>query len=458
MSRPSLRLGAIALDTTGLVAALACSGLWTRAADDAATTVLDRAAVTAMFALAWLAIANHIGVYRVSPRHDLRQSMRRALEAWAATWGVAGLLAISTLAPKGFSIWFALVAVTALLLLARCLLAALPWARGAERTRAVVIGTDPTGCSVSRRDADSGLHLLGVVPFTNEDASTVRDLPALGTLAELPRILRERDVDVAVVSPSDAAITGEVRYAFRTCGDHDVAVHFFPSLLDVDHERVRITWDASRELLDVVTMAKPRRVLARAGKRALDVVGSALGILALLPVFVACAVAVKLTSPGPILFRQQRVGERGRLFSCLKFRTMRVGAHSQQELLRAASTQDGPAFKMPSDPRVTRVGRILRKFSLDELPQMFNVLLGDMSLVGPRPPIPSEVDRYEWWQRRRVSVKPGLTCLWQVYGRNRVSFKRWVEMDLYYIDNWSLWMDVKLIAHTFRVVIRGTGM
>jgi lipopolysaccharide/colanic/teichoic acid biosynthesis glycosyltransferase len=175
-------------------------------------------------------------------------------------------------------------------------------------------------------------------------------------------------------------------------------------------------------------------------------------------VFVACAVAVKLTSKGPVLFRQQRVGEGGRLFACLKFRTMRVGAQAQQELLRAASTQDGPAFKMPSDPRVTRVGRILRKFSLDELPQMFNVLLGDMSLVGPRPPIPSEVERYEWWQRRRVSVKPGLTCLWQVYGRNRVSFKRWVEMDLYYIDNWSLWMDLKLIAHTFRVVIRGTGM
>jgi lipopolysaccharide/colanic/teichoic acid biosynthesis glycosyltransferase len=148
----------------------------------------------------------------------------------------------------------------------------------------------------------------------------------------------------------------------------------------------------------------------------------------------------------------------GETFNCLKFRTMHVGAQSQQELLRKASIQDGPAFKIPEDPRITLIGRFLRKFSLDELPQLWNVLVGDMSLVGPRPPIPVEVEKYTWWQRRRISVKPGLTCLWQVYGRNRVSFKRWVEMDLFYIDNWSLWLDLKLIAHTFRVVLGGTGM
>jgi lipopolysaccharide/colanic/teichoic acid biosynthesis glycosyltransferase len=137
---------------------------------------------------------------------------------------------------------------------------------------------------------------------------------------------------------------------------------------------------------------------------------------------------------------------------------MRLGAHAQQELLRGMSTQDGPAFKLPKDPRMTRIGRLLRKFSLDELPQLINVLAGDMSLVGPRPPIPSEVENYSGWQRRRISVKPGLTCVWQVYGRNRVSFKRWVEMDLFYIDNWSLWFDIKLILHTFRAVVGGTGM
>ena len=456
MSRSPLHFTATALDVTGMIAALACSGLWSPTAADAGTTIADRAAVTSMFVLAWLAIANHIGVYRITPRHDLRQSLRRAFEAWGATWGVAGLLAISTVAPNAFSIWLVLFVVAALLIAARCLLAVLPL-RTDARARAVLIGTCPTGSEVSRRDRDGGLHLIGLVPFTNESPHAV-GLPALGALADLPRILRDGDVDVAVVSPSDSVVTGEVRYAFRTCGDHDVAVHFFPSVLDVDHERVRITWDANRDGLDVVRMTTPRRALAHGAKRVIDFVGACAGIVLLAPVFAACAVGVRLTSPGPIFFRQQRVGEGGRLFSCLKFRTMRVGAQAQQELLRAASTQDGPAFKMPSDPRVTPIGKILRKFSLDELPQLFNVVFGDMSLVGPRPPIPSEVERYEWWQRRRVSVKPGLTCLWQVYGRNRVSFKRWVEMDLYYIDNWSLWMDLKLIAHTFRVVLRGTGM
>ncbi|HEX5054538.1 MAG TPA: sugar transferase [Planctomycetota bacterium] len=210
--------------------------------------------------------------------------------------------------------------------------------------------------------------------------------------------------------------------------------------------------------LAAASAAREPVVVAALAKRCVDLVGASVGLLVLLPVFVACALAVKVTSRGPVFFRQTRVGKNGADFVCLKFRTMRVGAHAHQELLRRASTQDGPAFKVPNDPRVTRIGRVLRKFSLDELPQLFNVLVGDMSLVGPRPPIPSEVAKYSWWQRRRISVKPGLTCVWQVYGRNQVSFRRWVEMDLYYIDNWSLWLDAKLLAHTVGAVLRGTGM
>jgi lipopolysaccharide/colanic/teichoic acid biosynthesis glycosyltransferase len=195
-----------------------------------------------------------------------------------------------------------------------------------------------------------------------------------------------------------------------------------------------------------------------AAKRVVDVIGALVGIGALLPVLIVSAVLVRLSGAGPILYGQLRVGRGGRTFTCYKFRTMCVGADALQDQLRKHSVQDGPAFKIPLDPRVTRIGRFLRKFSLDELPQLLNVLLGDMSLVGPRPPIPTEVHRYTWWQRRRVSVKPGLTCVWQVWGRNRVTFKRWVEMDLFYIDNWSLWLDLKLMAHTFAVVLRGTGM
>ena len=457
MSRPPYRWIAAALDSLGLVAVLACSGLW----PDFGTTwtvTTDRGVVLALFVLLWLATASHIGVYRAAPSHNLLLACRRTLEAWAATWGVAGLLTITTVAPPSFSIWFVLAWGSVHLVAVRFLMAFAPWLQGSDRIRAVVIGTCPAGAFSPQNDTESHLQLVGVVPFSHEGAAADRNLPTLGEIADLPRILDSHQVDAAIVTPSDAAITGEVRAAFRTCSDRGVTVHFFPSLLDANQEDVRITWQADRDGLDIVNVTSTRRALALGVKRAIDIAGAGLGILALLPVFVGCAAAVKLTSQGPVFFRQTRVGAGGRHFPCLKFRTMRVGAHAQQELLRSNSVQDGPAFKMPSDPRITPVGRILRKFSLDELPQMFNVLLGDMSLVGPRPPIPSEVDRYTWWQRRRISIKPGLTCLWQVYGRNRVSFKRWVEMDLFYIDNWSLWMDLKLIAHTVRVVLRGTGM
>ncbi|MFN3242185.1 MAG: sugar transferase [Planctomycetota bacterium] len=193
-------------------------------------------------------------------------------------------------------------------------------------------------------------------------------------------------------------------------------------------------------------------------KRLLDIAGSATALTLLLPVFVLCAVAVKTSSRGSVFFRQMRVGQDGKQFPCFKFRTMHPGAHAHLEDLRGSNIQDGPAFKIRRDPRITRVGCILRKFSLDELPQFLNVLLGHMSIVGPRPAIPAEVAKYTHWQSRRISVKPGITCIWQIYGRNRVSFDRWVAMDLYYIDNWSLLLDLQLIVRTVGAVVRGNGM
>lgn len=409
------------------------------------------------YAVIWLVVGHHIGVYRAIPRHSLLLALRRTFDAWIATWGLGGLLALSTAAPADLAIWIALIIGLATLLSLRCLGAVAPWWNDDLRLRTVVIGASPASQSVGDKRYDSGMHVVGVVPFSNESAALAK-LPALGEIADLPRILQDEKVDVAVVTPSDAAVTGEVRAAFRACTDAGVTVHYFPTLFDIDAENLRISWSGGERDLDVMKVAAPQRALALAAKRAIDIAGAGLGVACMLPVFVGVAVAIKLTSAGPVFYRQTRVGAGGRHFPCLKFRTMKVGADRQQELLRSASLQDGPAFKMAKDPRLTSIGPFLRKYSIDELPQMLNVLLGDMSLVGPRPPIPSEVDRYTWWQRRRVSVKPGLTCLWQVWGRNRVSFKRWVEMDLYYIDNWSLWMDLKLIAHTVRVVLQGTGM
>lgn len=192
-------------------------------------------------------------------------------------------------------------------------------------------------------------------------------------------------------------------------------------------------------------------------KDGIDYLGAGIGVIVLSPLLLLIAVLIKLTSKGPVVFSQPRVGVNGRIFNVYKFRTMVKNAEELKETLAAQNEVDGPVFKMKKDPRITGIGRILRKTSLDELPQLFNVLKGEMSLVGPRPPVPSEVEQYKLWQRRRLSMKPGLTCIWQVSGRNEISFEQWMNMDLEYIDNWSLWLDIKLLLKTVREVTVGGG-
>jgi lipopolysaccharide/colanic/teichoic acid biosynthesis glycosyltransferase len=172
---------------------------------------------------------------------------------------------------------------------------------------------------------------------------------------------------------------------------------------------------------------------------------------------IATAIAIKLTSPGPVFFVQERVGMNRRRFRLYKFRSMGVDADKQKTQLEHLNEMDGPVFKIKNDPRITPVGRFIRKMSIDELPQLFNVLVGSMSLVGPRPPVPSEVAQYEWLFQRRLSIKPGITCLWQVSGRNEVSFREWMDLDRHYVANWSLWLDLKILCRTVPVVLLGRG-
>lgn len=198
--------------------------------------------------------------------------------------------------------------------------------------------------------------------------------------------------------------------------------------------------------------------LKRIVKRTLDVTLSGLGLIAISPILAIIAVGVKLTSRGPILYAHDRVGLGGKLFTCYKFRTMVVNAEDMKAALSKDNQMDGPAFKLKKDPRVTGAfGRFLRKASLDELPQLFNVLLGDMSLVGPRPPLEKEVKEYKKWQIRRLSVTPGITCTWQVSGRNEIGFDDWMRLDLDYIDNWSLSKDVTLLFKTVGAVVTARG-
>jgi exopolysaccharide biosynthesis polyprenyl glycosylphosphotransferase len=192
-------------------------------------------------------------------------------------------------------------------------------------------------------------------------------------------------------------------------------------------------------------------------KRAFDLVVAGLGVFVLSPVYLAVAIAVRMSSPGPVLFRQRRVGHRGRPFTMLKFRTMHLGADQMVDELRERLAVENLMFKLSDDPRVTKVGKVLRRFSLDELPQLINVLRGEMSLIGPRPPLPEEVTLYEDWQFDRLEVPPGITGLWQVSGRSELSFDQCVRLDLFYIENWSLAYDLYILAKTLPVLFSRRG-
>lgn len=213
----------------------------------------------------------------------------------------------------------------------------------------------------------------------------------------------------------------------------------------------------AEERIPHVALAPNRSLYLRGGKRVLDIAGAAVGGVLLAPVFLAIAIAIKINTSGPVLYRSRRVGEGGRVFSFLKFRSMVCNAEMLRDELVHMNEVDGPVFKIARDPRITRVGAFLRRSSLDELPQLWNVWRGDMSLVGPRPPIPEEVLQYQASQMRRLSVRPGLTCLWQISGRSRVGFDEWMRMDLAYVDRRSLRLDLSILWRTVPAVLSGKG-
>ena len=333
--------------------------------------------------------------------------------------------------------------------------------RGRYVNRLLLVGTPTAVVEVGQhlvRSEWSGFLLVGLCVEAGVEpggALTIgaRSVPVVGTSADVVGAIAACRADAVAITTESKP--GELQRLAADLAHADVELLVAPAIADVAGPRSVVRDVAGLSLLHVgePTFTGPQRVV----KEVFDRTSAAVALLALIPVFAVVALAVKLDSRGPVFYRQVRVGRDGRRFSMVKFRTMVAGADRQRAELEHRNEADGLLFKLRTDPRVTRTGRLLRRFSIDELPQVLNVLRGEMSMVGPRPPLPAEVDLYESHVNRRLLVKPGITGLWQVSGRSDLSWDEAVRLDLYYVDHWSPTMDLTIMAKTFSAVLRGAG-
>jgi exopolysaccharide biosynthesis polyprenyl glycosylphosphotransferase len=274
------------------------------------------------------------------------------------------------------------------------------------------------------------------------------------SLDQLPELVRRHVIDEVIFATAKGDME-EIEEALLLCEEEGVRtrvlLNFFPHVVS------KVYLDRLEEMPLLTFTSTPENEYLLLLKRAIDFTMALALLILLSPLLLLLAVLIRLTSAGPVLYRQVRCGLGGRKFTVYKFRSMHADADLRRDELAALNELDGPVFKIKNDPRCTAVGRFMRKFSLDELPQLVNILKGDMSFVGPRPPLPEEVEKYAGWQRRRLRMQPGLTCLWALEGRNQLNFRRWMELDLMYIDNWSPGLDLKILLKTIPVVLLGRG-
>ena len=300
-----------------------------------------------------------------------------------------------------------------------------------------------------------GFRVIGYLDDDNGgEIRRVNRWECLGKTTDLEAVLMREVVDELIFVIEKGKL-GEYEQALLAAERHGVRAHV--SLDIFPHVFARPVLEEMDGVPLLTFTTTPTNPLQLVAKRAADLAISFVLFVLTSPIQIAAAIAIKLSSPGPVFFRQVRCGLNGRHFTLVKFRTMHAGAQERLSEISHLNEMTGPVFKISNDPRLTKVGRILRRLSIDELPQFGSVLLGDMSLVGPRPPLPEEVARYEPWQRRRLSMKPGLTCLWQVSGRSEVDFDRWMALDLKYIDTWSPMLDLKILLKTVPAVLSGRG-
>lgn len=325
----------------------------------------------------------------------------------------------------------------------------------------LVVGTNGRALSFVRKiisHPELGYRVIGFVDQEWEGTAAVRDggFELACDFDGVPQFLRESVVDEVVMALPMRSFHYQASQIAAYCEEQGITVRQLSNIFDLKMARSSAEeWEGDPLITHRTGAIEGSHQLI---KRVLDVMVSGLLLLFLSPLLIAAVILIKLTSPGPIFFVQKRLGLNKRRFGVFKFRTMVVDAEQKMQQIEHLNEVSGPVFKIKNDPRITPVGRFLRRTSIDELPQLLNVFLGDMSLVGPRPlPVRDYEGFNEDWQRRRFSVKPGITCLWQVKGRSAIPFEQWMELDLQYIDGWSLWLDVKILLQTIPAVLRGSG-
>ena len=322
----------------------------------------------------------------------------------------------------------------------------------------VIVGTNKQAVRFAKKiraHKDMGYNILGFVD--KECKSDGERMEMLSDFEHFSEVLDRHVVDEVIVALPIKSFYSEINAVMGLCEEQGIKIRFIMDMLfDLSHAKVIIEYMEDTPLLTLYM--GPRNGYLLRIKRIMDITVSSFALILLVPLFAIIGILIKIDSRGPIFFVQERVGYNKRRFKIYKFRTMTSDAEKIQAEMEHLNEASGPVFKIKDDPRVTKIGDVLRKTSIDELPQLFNVLEGNMSLVGPRPLPIRDYNRFEKnWQKRRFSVRPGLTCLWQVQGRNELSFEKWIELDMEYIDHWSLLLDLRILVKTIPAVFRGTG-
>jgi exopolysaccharide biosynthesis polyprenyl glycosylphosphotransferase len=402
------------------------------------------------------------GMYSIRLSGNLVLQMRQVITS--LTLGLSLLIAYFFVFPSASSsrllvpfVWVCAIVILCLGRLVLSLLMGLLHSLGLGETRLLVVGSGRLGKMIMQHIAATpnlGYSIVGFLHDTHEPVGDFGRFRTLGTLDDLATVIRTFQVDEVIIALPSELHQQTIR-SVRLCERLGASFMLVPELYELSLSRIDMVAIEGIPLLGI--RQKQINTVQRAIMRATDIVGALLTLLIGSPIWLCFALLIKLTSPGEVVFSQPRVGADGRLFKCYKFRSMYKNAEQMQAALLAQNEAQGPLFKMKDDPRVTPIGKFLRRTSLDEIPQLFNVIKGDMSLVGPRPPLPREVAQYEEWQKGRLAVKPGLTGLWQVRGRSDLSFDEGVLMDLYYIENWSLRLYYHILLRTVPAVLFSRG-